>query len=308
MVKVRDKRKLKWCLVNYNSGKITQKWASIHLQITSRRFRQINQQYKATGNIPNVGIRNGRPKKQISEETKTIIKQAYEKDRLNAMYLEQTLYGRQGISIPHSTIHEVLLELGYANREESKQKRRKPWIRYERSHSLSLVHTDWHHCENGKYLCAILDDASRKILAAGEFDNETTENALTVLKKACEECEPWYAILSILTDHGSQFYANKRDAKGYAEHGYEQFLLEKGIKHILCAVNHPQTNGKLEKWHDFYIHHRYRYDSLDDLVKWYNDRPHGALNLWKAETPNIAFAKKMWPEVWLGLAAKSFGW
>src|SRR5208337_3732844 len=74
--------------------------------------------------------------------------------------------------------------------EESKQKRRKPWIRYERAHSLSLVHTDWHHCENGKYLCAVLDDASRKILAAGEFDNETTENAIAILKKAYDECKP----------------------------------------------------------------------------------------------------------------------
>jgi hypothetical protein len=29
------------------------------------------------------------------------------------------------------------------------------------------------------------------------------------------------------------------------------FLKEKGIKHILCGVNHPQTNGKQEKFHDF---------------------------------------------------------
>jgi hypothetical protein len=41
MVKVRDKRKLKWCLVNYDSGKITQKLASKHLEITPRRFRQL---------------------------------------------------------------------------------------------------------------------------------------------------------------------------------------------------------------------------------------------------------------------------
>jgi putative transposase len=168
---------------------------------------------------------------------------------------------------------------------------------------------DWHHCDNGKYLISVLDDASRKILAAGEFDNETTENSLTVLKQAYGECLPLYSILSVVTDHGSQFYANKRDAKGYAEHGFEQFLEEYGIRHILCGVNHPQTNGKIEKWHDLYIHHRSRFSSLDGLVDWYNyERPHGSLNLRRAETPSEAFIRKMRPEVWLGLGAKVFRW
>ena len=62
-----------------------------------------------------------------------------------------------------------------------------------------------------------------------------------------------YPILAVLTDHGSEFYANLRDGKGYADHEYERFLKESGIKHILCRVYHPQTNGKLEKLHDFYI-------------------------------------------------------
>ena len=44
------------------------------------------------------------------------------------------------------------------------------------------------------------------------------------------------------------------------------------------------------------------------FVVWYNDRPHGALNLWEAETPNMAFVRRLWPEVWLGIAAKQFGW
>jgi hypothetical protein len=76
--------------------------------------------------MPDVGINNGRPKKQVSQECRSIIKQGYEKDRLNAVYLEKTLYTRRRISIPHSTIQEVLLELGYAKHEESKQKRRAP--------------------------------------------------------------------------------------------------------------------------------------------------------------------------------------
>jgi hypothetical protein len=37
-----------------------------------------------------------------------------------------------------------------------------------------------------------------------------------------------------------------------------------------------------------------------------NNRPHGALNLRTAETPNDAFIRKMRPEIWFGFAVKLF--
>ncbi|NOR16783.1 hypothetical protein GQ543_03615 [candidate division WOR-3 bacterium] len=40
-----------------------------------------------------------------------------------------------------------------------------------------------------------------------------------------------------------------------------------GIKQILCGVNHPQTNEKQERFHDFYKNHRARFNSLDELVE-----------------------------------------
>ena len=101
------------------------------------------------------------------------------------------------------------------------------------------MHTDWHHCANGKYLCTILDDSSRKVLAAGEFEAETTKNALIVLKKACWKCSiQWYFILAVLTDHGTQFCSNRKDKEALSMHEYELFLRQKGIRHILCRVNH----------------------------------------------------------------------
>jgi transposase InsO family protein len=154
-----------------------------------------------------------------------------------------------------------------------------------------------------------LDDSSRKVLAAGEFDAETTKNALVVLRKACWKYSMlWYLILAVLTDHGTQFCVNRRDIKDSAVHEYELFLRQSGIRHILCRVNHPQTNGKLEKFHDLYINHRPRFGSLDEFVAWYNDGPHGALNLDIAESPNMAFVSRLWPEVWLGIASRQFGW
>jgi len=159
-----------------------------------------------------IGVGLGRPRKDIPKKWKEIIKQEFERFRLNALYQEKTIYARCKIRIPHNTIHKVMLEFGFAKEQESKQKRRKPWIRYERKHSLSAVHIDWHLSKvNGKRLCSIVDDAYRKLLSAGEFDNATEENSLKILHEAIERTSHLYPIMSIISDHGSQFYANKRD-------------------------------------------------------------------------------------------------
>jgi putative transposase len=89
----------------------------------------------------------------------------------------------------------------------------------------------------------------------------------------------------------------------------ELYLKGQSIQHILCGVNHPQTNGKVEKWHDLYIHHRGRFSSLEDMLLWYNEEKlHGVLNLEIAETLGQAFIRKMRPEVWIGLTTKTFKW
>jgi len=35
---------------------------------------------------------------------------------------------------------------------------------------------------------------------------------------------------------GSEFYANKRDKDGEADHAFENYCKEKGIKHLLCIT------------------------------------------------------------------------
>jgi hypothetical protein len=60
----------------------------------------------------------------------------------------------------------------------------------------------------------------------------------------------------------------------------------------------------MEKWFDFYGHHRVRFDFLDKLIGWYNDRMHGSFNMHYAETSNQAFIRKMPSEVWMWQANK----
>jgi hypothetical protein len=64
---------------------------------------------------------------------------------------------------------------------------RKPYIIYEREHSLSAVHLDWHTSKNGKEVCVVLDDSLRFILAGGEFDGATGGTSIELVRKVLED-------------------------------------------------------------------------------------------------------------------------
>ena len=118
--------------------------------------------------------------------------------------------------------------------------------RYEREHSNSMWHTDYKQLDDGRWFIAYQDDASRFITGYGVFGHATTENAIAVLEEAVRNHgKP----ASVLTDHGSQFYANASEIKRKGDSEYEKKLVELDIRHILARVNHPQTNGKLERLH-----------------------------------------------------------
>ncbi|CAD7768443.1 hypothetical protein FHEFKHOI_00276 [Candidatus Methanoperedenaceae archaeon GB50] len=80
--------------------------------------------------------------KELSEEEKEIVREAKMKYKLGARRLEKVIEQVYGIYIPHNRIHKYLLEEGLAKEEPRKKRRRKPYIRYEREHSMSAGHID----------------------------------------------------------------------------------------------------------------------------------------------------------------------
>jgi len=140
-----------------------------------------------------------------------------------------------------------------------------------------------------------------------EFDNATTETTIIASDEAISAARPYGKIEQLITDHGTQFTANKKDKKGRFRHVFETYLKEKGIEHIFARVKHPQTNGKMERWFVTYKQHRDRFDKLEKFVAWYNnEKPHISLNFNKAETPSEAFIRKVRTEVWFGFAKHWF--
>ena len=77
-------------------------------------------------------------------------------------------------------------------------------------YSNSLWHTDYKKLDDGRWLIACQDDAPRFITGWGVFENATTQNAITVLEQAImDHGKP----AAVMTDHGTQFYANESEAK-----------------------------------------------------------------------------------------------
>lgn len=153
----------------------------------------------------------------------------------------------------HNRIHAVLREAERAMSQPSKQRRHK-WVRYEREHSMSLWRTDWKPLPDGRWLIAYLDDASRLGVGYGVFEEATTENAINVLERAMTR---YGCPREILSDRGTQFYASEGERKERGVSRFEAYLAEKGIRHILCRVQHPQTNGKLERFCGVYDEKRH---------------------------------------------------
>ena len=195
-----------------------------------------------------------------------------------------------GFSVSQRQIQRILDEQGLTDPCPKRRGQRK-YVRYQWPFSNYMWHCDWSEYK-GKWYCSFIDDRSRKIMASGKFDNANTKNALFVLYQAIlinEVCP-----VVILSDKGAQFYANKYDKtgkKGISE--FEKEMEKLGIDFWTSRRNHPQTNGKMEKWFDT-MKKRFKKHSdetLQEFVRWYNEkRIHHALSY---DTPEKVYWEKL---------------
>lgn len=87
------------------------------------------------------------------------------------------------------------------------------------------------------YLCAILDGYSRYIVQWDIRPKMTEADVEIILQRAREKFPT--ATPRIITDNGPQFIA--RD--------FKQFVRLCGMQHVRTSPFYPQSNGKIERWH-----------------------------------------------------------
>ena len=246
-------------------------------KISRQHVYNLAEKYKKEGKEAYKTKKPGRPKIEINHKFRKLVKGTREETDYGSEKIHFTLK-QKGFNVSQHIIQRILNEEKLTEPCPKGRGQRK-YVRYEWPISNYMWHTDWSPYKGKQYL-AFIDDKSRKIMAAGVFDNATEKNAIFLLYQAIlpnEVCP-----VMIFSDKGTQFYNSKKNKKGERPPGLFEKEVEKlGIEYWTARRRHPQSNGKIEKWFDT-MKKRFRKhpeETLQEFVEFYNKkRIHHALD------------------------------
>lgn len=193
---------------------------------------------------------------------------------------------RSGWPVPSvSAIHRALVRRGLVTPQPEKRPR-SSWRRFEwpRPNDAWQIDATCWALSSGEevWIMDLLDDHSRVALAARVFPSPSGEAAWAAF---CCASQQWGLPAHVMSDNGCCFTG--RLFSGGEAH-FERDLRKLGIRHIPSSPGHPQTCGKLERFHQTLKRWLRRQalaattaelqDQLDVFFAFYNhQRPHRAL-------------------------------
>ena len=192
---------------------------------------------------------------------------------------------RKGYKIPCTkTVNNILNRHECISAEESAK--HKPFIRFEKDRCNEMWQTDFKGefkmaDNNYCYPLNIFDDHSRFVIKIAP-SLTTANTVIPVFRSAFEE---FGMPDSVLSDNGAQFAGFRQ---GYTQ--FEKWLMNHNVLPIHGRFKHPQTQGKIERFHramkDELLKHTVMQDIHDANYqfqlwrdKYNNVRPHEALGM-----------------------------
>ena len=179
-------------------------------------------------------------------ERQRILAAAIETPEWSSRQLAAWLTDHQGFAISTSTVYRVLRQEGLVKRRVLPLPAGKEYHRKTTGpHQLWATDASYFKVVGWGfyYLVTVMDDFSRFILAWKLQEDMTANSFIEVVQAAVDGTGmtdiPVENRTRLLSDNGS----------GYVSHAFGDYLRLIGIHHIRAAPHHPQTNGKLERYH-----------------------------------------------------------
>ncbi len=288
------------------SNEIGNQAASIEFGVTRNSIRVWKKEYDKDGLaalMPKKSRPNHSPKKTSQWVIDKIIDIKKDKSEIGSKAMSEYLKRFESIDLSTTTIRKIFKknklqdgDAGYAENsymvkgDKDKQLEKNiesdldEWERFSRPNPNDLWQMDimsfYIRDQHKVYLISALDDCSRMIINWGLYKEQTANNVLETLRGALAK----HGVpKEILTDQGAQF----KHWSGVTK--FEKILKKLKVEHIKARSHHPQTCGKIERFHksihrelidkEFFHSQEQAIEKIARYIEHYNyARPHSSLD------------------------------
>jgi len=272
-------------VLRVRSGEISMSGACREFGVTRATGYLWLRRYEEAGSVTGLKEKSRRPH-VIPRQTEKRIEEAvvglHQKTGWGAKKIEPRL--RQlGHRLPVITIHRILVRQNLVNQDGGERQATK---RFEKSAPNEMIQMDFkgdYAVQRGRcYPLSFLDDHSRFLVGLWPLPSTNGGGVYESLKENFRE----HGVpLSVLIDHGTPWFSG---TNGHGLTWFSVWMIKQGIKLIFAGRNHPQTSGKVERFHRTLkerTRHRGAPETLEEWRDWavefrreYNEeRPHEAL-------------------------------
>ncbi len=180
------------------------------------------------------------------QEESAVLEVAMEYTDLSSRQLAAWISDNKDFAVSESTVYRLMRRRGIVKSPEMKMAAGNEYhTKTKRPHQMWATDASYFRVAGWGfyYLVTVMDDFSRFILAWRLQRDMTSDSFIEVVQDAVDLTGmtevPMEDRTKLLSDNGP----------GYVSRSFRDYLHLVGIRHILASPYHPQTNGKLERYH-----------------------------------------------------------